>query len=273
MRDVTDAVGGSLTAAWAKDAFNGDSLRGTMIPVGGKRRRLEAARALLAYLDREPGDSGLERFQIQGNPDIKVATLYKNVGLHGENPLVKALPAELHAVRGKQNVKRLLAAETKVWSFVPMRRGWLMALADGDRRFAAETLVRVLARWAAGEPGLAAVDGCEPPLTAVEDLWRISAGAPAASVLELLTKVVGTVVADPGRTAPSVLDSFHSDLMGVLGITDFTWLDQEVTRFLDAARDLDFLLQRAGEPERKYAASRLSGQLANLLRSLEEGDG
>lgn len=107
------------------------------------------------------------------------------------------------------SVIEFLFDEVKVWSYWPHRRGWLTELeraSDVTRQAAAESLVSVLADWAAAEPALASCLGFSPPIAAVEDLLVIwGKDVPAADAHGLLRDVIELAQGPLGKSANGVL--------------------------------------------------------------------
>jgi hypothetical protein len=148
------------------------------------------------------------------------STLYHLVGPTAGSSLLVQLAVDARDVRATQPYRDVvgnLTAEAKVWSFWHRRAGWLDELEHAeqpDRVAAAESLVGVLAGWAAAEPRLAAVVRHEPPVAAVEDLCVVGRGRfPAVTAHDLLTRVVALALEPGGTSTGGVLDAVHGDLV------------------------------------------------------------
>ncbi|TDD82636.1 hypothetical protein [Actinomadura rubrisoli] len=283
MLDLISELQRTSTARWEEDAFEGHHATGAL-PGGGKPRpRLLYCKAILSCLAELEPDADFATVQItradmngktghQGN-----ATLYSTFGRQARRSLVRRLgDGGLGGVLGGRDVVGYAVAETKIWSHRPHREGWLAALDDAghvSRRFAAETLVRVLADWAARNPRLARIGAHLPPLTAVEDLCVVSGGhASPARAAGFLATTLRTASELHGASALAVLNVVHSELMEVLAIGDADHVD-ELTRGVKAQlSEIEYLWQRLDACGRERLASRLQPMLGDLNRRMEKDE-
>lgn len=122
-----------------------------------------------------------------------------------------------------------LVLQAKAASFWPYREGWLSmleSLGEPPRRVAAESLVRVVAEWAAQQPLVAATCDFAPPVAALEDLTvaagitcpagaregRAATAETVGALAEILRRAVRRSLDDAGATSGGVLESIRADL-------------------------------------------------------------
>jgi hypothetical protein len=251
-------------------------VRGT----GGRapeKKRLEYYEALDAWLSSR--DAPYTERDARAELDRRTrhsssSTLYSQLT---RRPLIDTLPRcrTRDALAGAGIIARL-TAEAKIWDHWAHRTGWLRALAatgpGNGRRFAATTLIRVLAVWAAANPSLAKAESCAPPLTCVGDLCLVfddQVGFDDAA--GLLTKVVEYAVGPLGVSPIAVLDAVFDDLMG-LGFEPAHVVRRQLERTLEPLHELAFVLQRLPADQRTDIGDRLAPRFEQILRLVERSE-
>jgi hypothetical protein len=171
---VTRQLESSVAYVWrAKVAGPGERLRHWRTRTGYYQ--------VITHLLEAQGSSSLGMAEVVGRAGGGRSTVY---AVAADGTLAEAYRAGTRpAVRmladlaGAGPIDRLVA-ETKVWSFWPLRQAWLRELdelfpaaefASTGRRLAAS-----VARWRAAHPVLAAAQAGLPPLCALEDLIIVS---------------------------------------------------------------------------------------------------
>jgi hypothetical protein len=224
------------------------------VPQGGDREHINLRGAVIAIVG---GQSS--------------STLYSLFGPNAKTSLLAHCGQWQLNTRDHRGVLARLAAEVKVCSHWPYRSGWLAALREGrfdDVRFCTETLVRVLAEWAADNVLLARAYGGEPPLSAVEDLaimtGRESAPAPVRAVL---TRTVELALSPRGYPPLAVLDAVRDELaeMGQRHQPAFDELEDQLAESLATLR---YMLPRLTDGQRVCLRDEFAAQFADVARLL-----
>jgi hypothetical protein len=239
--------------------------------------------ALLSCLAATAASRRVERDEVTTVAGEKSpSTLYLLVSGRAKGSLRERWPEAFALAERAQGADRRwdvvdnLAVETKVWSFWGHRAGWLEELdaaPSDDRRFAAETLVRVLAVWADGNRPIAAYLGHLPPASAVADLCLILPGAvPRERVMRFLTTVVETALGPLGGSPSSVLNTVHDTLMDLGFWRSPSYLDELLERSVESVDEIGYLLSRLVERDRRRVVTVLAPQLAELQRVLDKLD-
>ena len=164
-----------------------------------------------------------------------------------------------------------VAVEAKVVSFWPCRQAWVQEL-DGlgrdDRRFAAETLIRVLAEWAATDRPMAAMLSAAPPLCAVEDLRLICPETPSVrTATSLLTKVVELAQSPRGLSPLGTLNVVRDELL-MVGFAQVPPVDELLDELTETLAAVEYLLPRLSADDRDQVADQLEPQLRDVLALL-----
>lgn len=280
---LTKDLQNTNTAQWYDVALGSrspESGTGTgTVPRGSatRTRYLEAIQTCLSALVMGP--DGSDRASNAELRDAVVAevgrrstsTLYLLFRPESTNSLLGCHGADMRASQGCQDIVDYVIAEAKVWTHWPYRQGWLESLAAHEapgRQFAAETLIRVLAGWAASNQLLAAELFYAPPVSAIEDLQIVCGrNADAATVTEILSRVLILAV-DPTSPSPAaVLDSVHQDLMNLI-FEQVTHVDRVVVDLGEALAAVEYLLPGMSDIDREELASEIGPQLAYVLKLL-----
>ncbi|MFD0683760.1 hypothetical protein [Actinomadura fibrosa] len=200
------------------------------------------------------------------------STLYFTFGRGAKHALADRLPDETRRAVGASDMVRTVVMELKTLSHWPYRQGWLDALAGtDDRRFAAETLVRVLADWAGANPRLAAHADYMPAASAVEDLGVICGRrTPAADITAFLARVLTTSVGPRATSAADVLDLVHARLMAVLGFDRPGYVLEIVRRLDEPIGEVGYLVSQLRPDDRAAVRAELEARLAALNEVVEE---
>jgi hypothetical protein len=280
MFDLLTELRRTSTALWTESAFGKRSLNAA--PPDGERPkpRPQFCRAVVRHLAELDGDTDFAAVRI-GREELKrrtghqgEGTLYSTFGGSAQQSLASLLEVEMGQTFAVRDAVRHVLAETKVWSHRPHRDGWLEELEDEgapSRRFAAETLVRVLADWAARNPRLARASGHLPPPTAVQDLCVISGGhASPDAAKDFLTKVVRAVADFEGASAQAVLNAVHDELMRLLAIGHSDYADELVRNAREVLSEIDYMWPRLGPDERERVARRLGPLVGDLHRRMDK---
>lgn len=266
-------------ARWAEAAFGDESLHGSAS--AGKRRnpRHTFCRAAYEHLAGLEADTDFAAVQVT-RADLKRLTGHGGEGAlyrafrESEQSLANLLDYEMDGVFGG-GAPELVITEMKVWSHRPHRQGWLKALETSgplSRRFAAESLVRVLARWAMHNPGAAQVLEYLPSPSAVEDLCVISGRrASPRQALEVLRRAVKIATELQGAPPLAVLNVVHEELMGVFATGHLTYVDELAGETSDLMAEIEYLWPRFGAAEREHLTKRLGPMVAELHSRLEKG--
>lgn len=264
MTHLTAELGQTICANWYSAEFRErDSRRGST-----RRRYYQALRSCLP----DDGAAG-DRLRLDRNTVATAAgsrgpsTLYLLFGAHSES-LVAAVSGQPYLGSRRSGPVADLITEAKVVSFWPYREAWLLglvALGREDRRFAAETLIRVLAEWSVAERPLAAVDGFAPPLSVMEDLWLAGPDEPwSAAITAVLTRVIELAHRLPGISPLGTLNAVHDELMALgfgRGVPEVELVD-ELTESLAA---IEYLIPRLSRQDRTAFADQLVPQLSSVL--------
>ena len=243
-----------------------------------ERKRVEYYEALHAWLEARDASAPYTEREARAELDRRTlhtssSTLYSQLK---RRPLAITLPdGQVRGALAEAGVISRLTAETKIWDHWAHRAGWLNGLAatgSGGRRFAATTLIRVLAVWAAGNPTLANAEHCAPPLTAVADLCLVFDEQVAFDdAAALLTKVTEYAVGPLGASPLAVVDAVFDDLMG-LGFEPAHFVHRQLERALEPLHELAFVLQRLPENLRADVGDRLVPRFEQVLRLVERSE-
>jgi hypothetical protein len=197
MAHLSEELRHTLCAEWYAP-FSTDRQGGSG---AGNQTRLRYYEALSKHLDALPPESGwrhavIDRRDLATLAGAKASsTLYSLFGASSRS-LISRYAGTRYLPGAAPGPVEALIAEAKADSYWPYRQAWLDTLRTigrEDPRFAAETLIRVVAEWAVDERPLAAVRNCAAPLCAVEDLALICpAEPPVAAVANLLAHVVSS---------------------------------------------------------------------------------
>ncbi|MDN3353035.1 hypothetical protein [Actinomadura sp. DC4] len=276
MLRLTQELEGAVVARWCRDsAGRGMRFDGTRTP---ESARLRCCRAVLRFLDSLAPESDfaavrVERAALHGLIDVRSSsTLYATFGQSARHSLAGRLTPELSAALGRRKVGDNVLVETKVLSYRPYRDAWLAGLDESehlDRRVAAESLVRILARWARGNPRLAAAGGHLPPLSAIEDLRLI--GRQAAGMPEIrafLSYVSATATHPRGLSPEAVLETVDDELIALLGFTRRPHISEILSQIAEPLAEIEYLLPRLGSAERDLVTGELEPRFAGLIRVL-----
>lgn len=186
-------------------------------------------------------------------------------------PEIFTLAAAARNTIRRPDVVDEFAIETKVWSFWSYREGWLEGLASmrvADRRFAAETLVRVVAAWATGNRPIAGYLENLPPVAAVEDLCYILPEETGLDrVLDFLGSVVRTALGPLGGSTSDVLSALQNELMDLGFQRSASYVDELVERVDTTLDEIDRLAVCLPAQARRRLASRIG-----LLREALDTD-
>ncbi|RKS77156.1 hypothetical protein BZB76_2531 [Actinomadura pelletieri DSM 43383] len=265
-------------ARWTVEAFGEESLHGSA-PEGRRRNpRHTFCRAAYAHLAGLEADVDFAAVQVT-RADLKRLTGHGGEGAlyrtfrESEQSLANLLGREMDGEFGG-GAPELVITEMKVWSHWPYRRGWLEALetsAPLSRRFAAETLVRVLVEWAMHNPRAAQVLECLPPPSVVEDLCVISGRqvSPRQAV-EVLRHAVKSAIELEGAPALEVLNVVHEDLMRAFATGHLSYVDELAGITRNLMEEIEYLWPRLGAAERERLAKGLRPMVAELHRRLEK---
>jgi hypothetical protein len=274
MLRLVQELQGSVVATWCREAASrGPRLNQTR---AAESARLRCCRAVLRFLDSlEPSSDfatvRVERQALHGLIDVRSSsTLYATFGENARHSLARRLTPELSAALGRRKVGDNVLLETKVLSYRPYREAWLADLDTNehlDRRFAAETLIRTLARWAVANPRLAAAGGHLPPLSAIEDLGLIGRHATGLpQIAAFLAYVSATAVR---LAAPEdVLRSVYDELIALLGFTRTPHISEILSQISEPLAEIEYLLPRLGSAERDLVTGELELRFAGLIRVL-----
>ncbi|MFC5744625.1 hypothetical protein [Actinomadura rugatobispora] len=281
MLDLLTELRRTPTSLWTESAFGTRSLNA---PPDGERPkpRPQFCRAVVRHLAEMDGGTDFAAVRI-GRDELKrrtghqgEGTLYATFGPNAQQSLASLLAAEMGSTFAVRDAVRHVLAETKVWSHRPHRDGWLAALEDGaapSRRFAAETLVRVLADWTARNPRLARSAGHLPPPTAVQDLCVISGGrASSADARVFLAEVVRVAAGFEGASAQAVLNAVHDDLMRLLAIGHSDYADELVRNARESLGEIEYMWPHLGPDERERVATRLGPIVGDLYRRMDKDE-
>ncbi|MGH3375179.1 MAG: hypothetical protein ACRDP6_10595 [Actinoallomurus sp.] len=244
-----------------------------------ERKRVEYYEALHAWLEGRDADATYTEKEARAELDRRTlhsssSTLYSQLK---RRPLAMALPdGPVRAALAEAGVISRLTAETKIWDHWAHRTGWLNGLAatggGSGRRFAATTLIRVLAVWAAANPALAKAEYCAPPLTAVADLCLVfDEQVVFDDAAALLTKAMEYAIGPLGVSPLAVVDAVFDDLMG-LGFEPAHIVHRQLERALEPLHELAFVLQRLPEDLRADVGDRLVPRFEQVLRLVERSE-
>jgi hypothetical protein len=193
--------------------------------------------------------------------------LYQLFGRTASSRLTGGMPQAASGPAATSPVRNVVV-EAKVWSHWPHRTGWLATLATMevvDRRFAAESLVRVLADWAARNPLIAALHEREPPLSVQEDLLVIGGAATREAVTALGRRVTAFAVGPTGVSPMGVLNAVHAELMELLGLTRVPLLDGLVKDLTESLAAVAFHMREFDADDRRRVADEVAPYLREAL--------
>lgn len=150
------------------------------------------------------------------------STFYQVAGSGAAHPLLREYQsaqrgygAGIRDLYDRPSAVQQLVDETKVWSYWGYREGWIEQLdqtQDLTRKAAAESLVRVVAEWAACQPAMAAALDCSPPMSAVEDMVLLWGEPSVAAAHDLVKEVIQSGLSPLGTTANGVVKSIAEQL-------------------------------------------------------------
>lgn len=277
IKDLQD----TMTTRWYADTIGGDAPpAGTGGPARGGATRIryyEAIQTCLTTIVVDP--SGCDRPSNAELRDAVVAevgrrstsTLYLLFRPDAANSMHSVHDPALRASQGCQDVVDNLIAEAKVWTCWPYRAGWLQSLVTEEspsREFAAETLVLVLADWAANNHLLAAELSYAPPVSAIEDLQTICARqVDTVAITEILSKVLVAAVDPDGLEPAAVLSGIHQDLLSLVAPA-VSHVDQVVIDLDEALGAVEYLLADMPDADRADLASEIGPRLSYVLKLL-----
>jgi hypothetical protein len=253
-------------------------IRGTG-PREAEKKRIEYYEALRTWLEgRDAGapcavkDARTDLDRLTGHTSS--STLYSQLG---RRPLAETVcPGKVRDALENAEVVTRLTAEAKIWDHWDHRTGWLGGLArtgaDHGSRFAATTLIRVLAVWAAASPALAMAEHCAPPLTAVEDLClALEEQVSFDDAVDLLTRVIELAVGPLGVTPGAVVDAVFDDLMR-LGFEPAPLVRRQLERALGPLHELAFVLRRLPAEVRADVGGELVPQFEQVMRMVNHAE-
>ncbi|MFI5958748.1 hypothetical protein [Cryptosporangium sp. NPDC051539] len=243
-------------------------------------------RALSTHLDRlEPSgdESGsvaawsearIDRADLAALAGAKAtSTLYSLFGQRARS-LAAHYAGSPYVARRHPGPVDALIFEAKMVSFWPCREAWaatLGALGRDGRQFAAETLIRVLAEWAAANRPLAAARRSAPPVCAVEDLRLILPDEPPVeAVVALLTRVVELAHSPRGLSPLGTLNAVHDELMK-LGFVRAAPLEALIVELSEGLAMVEYLTPQLSADDRENLVDSLVPQLRDVLLLLRGG--
>lgn len=266
MADLVSQLGGTFTARWQERT-------------GGRGKRSTYYKALLDSLDElSPGvpfPTGREgRELLTGRVDVRSpSSLYRALGNDGDLALEQRFSPLLPA---KGDIVEKLVVETKIITYWPYRTGWLRGLRQTNpdkARFAATTMIQVVAEWAAANPRLAAERECAPPLAAAEDLCTIVDGPLALEeAAKLLASAVRYATGPSAATSPETVDLVYDDLMR-LGFERSEQIDAAVRRLIEPLAEVQYLINRVPTQARRPLKDLLAPHFTAIMRLVEETPG
>jgi hypothetical protein len=165
-----------------------------------------------------------------------------------------------------------LVDETKVWSYWGYRTGWIKQLdrtRDVTRKAAAESLVQVIAGWAACQPETAGALECSPPMAGVEDMVRLWGQPGAASdAYDLVKKVIQASLGPLGTTTNGVVKSIAEQMNLRLSPPDGLPDSDRVARLAGITFDTVQWLGTLPRESRNAATRSVMGLLEDTLAEL-----
>ena len=271
MTHLTEELRHTVSAEWFS---SGASVAGT-----GGSTRLRYYQALRTHLERLEAAGASWREAPIGRAELAAlagarasSTLYSLFGPASRSLIAGYANGPYVAGRHPGPVEALIS-EARADSFWPYREAWaqtLKALGREDPRFAAETLIRVLAEWAVADRRMATVRHCEPPVCAVEDLRLICPGTPpVVAVVALLNRVVELAQSPRGLSPLGILNAVHDQLM-TLGFDRAAPLDELLGELTEALAAVEYLVPSLSRDDRETLAIQVGPQLRAVLRLLEE---
>lgn len=216
---VTDEMKNTIAASWRH------SLEGapTWVNDAGKlhwQTKTSYYRATAELLRVEGGALTWDKIVERANGTR--SSFYRVTGSSAAHPLLREYQsaqrsycAGIRDLYRRPSAVQQLVDETKVWTYWGYRTGWIEQLeetVDLTRKAAAESLVRVVAEWAACHPATAAALDCSPPMSAVEDMVLLWSEPGAADAHDLVKKVIQSGLSPLGTTANGVVKSIAEQL-------------------------------------------------------------
>lgn len=153
---------------------------------------------------------------------------------------------------------------------------WLRGLtrtASDQARFAATTMIQVLADWTNGNPHLATTTECMPPLAAVEDLCTIvDRHMSEQQAARLLTEALRYATGPLGVTPTDPVDMVYEELMG-LGFERDAQVKAAADRLMPPLIELEHLMSRLSQEHRARMREHLEPQYLAIKRLVDEMQG